>query len=515
MSSTLQLLLAFFSELSIISAALLALVFRAREAPREWTIRATFCALFAAWLGTFVAPLVKLPSGAFSMFIHNDLTGLCITLSLLGTGSVMALSMRTCAHDQQLHVTFATYLFALLGILWMLTSQHLMMTVIGLELVAICTLQLQQGKMSGSETLEVGYLIYIISAVGTAFLLMGAAFLYGACGSLSFDVIAKSAISPTQLPFFGIGVTFFLAGFAAKVGLVPFHIWLPPLQETAPTPVSVFLLIGPNLAILATFSRWVLGALDPGASNWFDMLLAGLCAGTMLWGNLAAMGQRSLKRMLAYLSIGHTGLLLLALTARSTWSMPAILFHLFALALTYLGIYAVLLAFEREGEPLNIEHCAGLAERYPVLSFALSFFLLSLAGLPPTLGWMSKWFVIGSAFLTGGSLMLGLACCAALASLLAIYTSIRIIYFIYMLPQHNQTATISEARPMEQKLVTVLCVAVVLLGLLPPLRRFQRTQIHPPSHRLQLRSFRRQHTHTTKAPKQAPTQKRAPSTKRQ
>jgi NADH-quinone oxidoreductase subunit N len=321
-----------------------------------------------------------------------------LTVALVGLSAVDYLKTRTPFRGE----FYALTLLAGLSLMLLSSATNLVMIYLSLEFLSISsyilTAYLRQDDRSTEAAMK--YLLYGAVASGT--MLYGFSLLYGATGSVDLATIAQS------LPFIVSAVVMILAGFGFKIALVPFHQWSPDAYEGAPTPITAFLSVGPKAAGFAVLIRVLVVALPAYEVNW-TVILSLVAILTMTVGNLVALWQTNIKRMLAYSSIAQAGYMLIGLAAWSAQptnslannGVNGILLFLFAYVFTNLGIFAVAIALENKLGTANISDYAGLIRRSPFLSIALLVFFLSLIGIPPTGGFMGKLFVFGAAINQG------------------------------------------------------------------------------------------------------------------
>jgi NADH-quinone oxidoreductase subunit N len=289
------------------------------------------------------------------------------------------------------------------------------------------------------ESEEAGLKYFLLGAFSTGFVVYGIALVFGATGATRLTEIVSAAAGsgsgPTvSLPLLGIGAALILVGFGFKVAAVPFHMWTPDVYQGAPTPVTSFMAVGAKAAGFAALLRIFVTAL-PALEVDMVPVLWGLAALTMLVGNLLAISQTNIKRMLAYSSIAHAGYILMALAAYgkplvSGDAVASALFYLVTYALTSFGTWAVVIALEKaEGKGLEIADYAGLGRKRPLLAAAMTIFMLSLTGMPPTLGLVGKFYLFRTA-IQGG--FIGLAIIGVLTSLISAYYYLRVVVTMYM-----------------------------------------------------------------------------------
>jgi NADH-quinone oxidoreductase subunit N len=336
--------------------------------------------------------------------------------------------------------------------------------------MSLATYSLAAYLRRGKRPSEAAFKYLVLGAISSALLLYGAALLYGATGSTLFAELQKGRGSPLYLA----GLALVASGIAFKIAAVPFHAWTPDVYEGAPTPVTAFMAAGVKTAAFAFLARIFLSAEVGSAAqaSAFSGILSGLAILTMVFGNLLAVPQRSVKRMLAYSSVAHAGYLLVGVLSASVAgarekALAGMLFYLAAYAATAIGAFAVVGAVERRArlddepaDPWDLERFAGLARRRPALAFAMSVFLLSLAGIPPTAGFIGKLYIFQAAV---GAQLYGLAILGVVTSAMGVYYYLRVVVYMYMRPAVGETETLS-APSMSIALAAAVAV-VVLLGI--------------------------------------------------
>jgi NADH-quinone oxidoreductase subunit N len=360
---------------------------------------------------------------------------------------------------------YTLILFAVLGMMVMASAADLVMVFLGLEALSI-PLYILAGFLRRQVRSNESALKYLLlGAFASAFLLYGIALLYGAVGSTRLTNVAahlgRGEAWDNPLVYFGVGLL--LVGLGFKMAAVPFHMWLPDVYEGAPTPVTAFMIAGTKAAAFATLLRAVGTAFTPLRPEWIAPLWV-LAILTMGVGNVAALTQESIKRMLAYSAIGHAGYLLVALVAGSSRGVAGILFYLVVYAFMNLGAFAVLVAVAGPGEERpTLATCAGLSARHPVLAFSMAVFMFSLAGLPPTGGFVGKFYIFSAAVEAD---FIGLALFAVLCSVISVFFYIRVVVAMYMVAPREDAAPPATSLGI---IVTVaLAIAVVAqMGLLP------------------------------------------------
>ena len=345
---------------------------------------------------------------------------------------------------------------AALGLISLISAGEIVTVFIAVELLSVCLYSLAAINRSPVGA-EAGYKYFLLGSFGTGMLVMGIALVYGTTGTLHFDVM-RLAAAP-GLPFNTLtaaGFIFLIAGFSFKVALVPFHMWVPDVYEGAPTPVSAFMGAAVKAGGIVVLYR--LFAVTADAPQFREIFWA-LAVLTMVLGNLMALPQQNLKRLLAYSSISHAGYIVTGFFG-GTEGLKAALFYLAVYAAANIGAFAVVAALEKEERGITVKDLAGLSERHPFLAGAMAVFILSLAGIPPLAGFFGKFYVFAAA-LKGGCVWLVVI--ALLMSAVSVYYYLRILVAMYMEKEHA-ALTVLPSRAMALAL-TLLALAVTVLGI--------------------------------------------------
>lgn len=357
---------------------------------------------------------------------------------------------------------YGLLLWAAVGAMTMAKANHLLVVFVGLELLSIALYVLNAFHRQNILSLEAGWKYLVVGAFSSAVFLFGAALLYGAAGSLSFTALRAQGVA--NQPLAVLALALLASALAFKLALFPFHAWAPDVYQGSPTPVTAFLSVVPKGAALVVLARVVV-SLNPQqlSARWVGGLAA-LAVGSMVLGNLAAIAQRDIKRMLAYSGIAHMGYALVGLVAFGPDGITGVLVYLAAYTFMNIAAFAAVSAFsESEEEPHLINDLAGQGWERPLVSFALSLAMFALAGIPPTLGFVGKFLVFRAAV---NAEMVWLAVVGVLASLVSVFYYVRVVYYLYMKPLPKRKPAFAE--PWAVKLVSVVCVlAIVLLGVFP------------------------------------------------
>jgi NADH-quinone oxidoreductase subunit N len=313
---------------------------------------------------------------------------------------------------------------------------------------------------------------FLLGSFSSAIFLFGLAFVWGLTGTTSIDGVAAAleqvVATGTLSPGLGMGLAFLMTGVAFKIAAVPFHYWTPDAYQGSPTPVTGYLSVGPKIGAFALIIRLFAEALAPLASEW-NIIVMILAATTMTLGNLVALTQDNVKRMLAYSSIAHTGYMLVGLTAYAAGQiegLEGLLFYSAAYTFMNLGAFAVIAALQkRPGVTSRLETFAGLGRREPLLGILMVLFLLSLTGIPPTAGFFGKAYVILAAVEGGGWLTL-LAVIAVLNAAAAAFYYLRVVVYMYMREAQGEQAPVAHGVLLRAGLA-ITATVTVLLGLFP------------------------------------------------
>jgi NADH-quinone oxidoreductase subunit N len=356
---------------------------------------------------------------------------------------------------------YALVLFSASGMTLMASANDLVVLFLALELMSLCLYVLAGLFKQRLDSGEASMKYFLLGAFASSFLLYGIALTYGATGSTSFARLG--AATHAQDVVFLVGLGLMLVGFGFKISAAPFHMWAPDVYQGAPTSVTTLIATASKAAAFAALIRLFLGAIRPAPPDWSALVWA-LAAVTMTIGNLAAIAQSNLKRMLAYSSVAHVGYMMVGLVSGGTAGAGAILYYLFAYSFTTVGTFGVLCLCERAGEEaVEVGDYAGLGRRHPLLAGALTLFLLSLVGIPPLAGFVGKFYLFGAA-VQGGYIWLAVV--AVLNSAIAAYYYLRVIVYMYMREPQGDAATLAPSFAGGVALA-VAAVGIVLLGVMP------------------------------------------------
>ena len=365
-------------------------------------------------------------------------------------------------------------MFSLLGICVMLSANSFLVIYLGLELMTLALYALTALRRDSLHATEAAMKYFVLGALASGFLLYGLSMMYGATGSLEisavFKAIGTGQINTSVLAF---GIVFIVAGLAFKLGAVPFHMWVPDVYHGAPTAVTILIGGAPKLAAFAITVRLLVEGMSGLGKDWQEMLIV-LSVGSMVIGNLVAIAQTNLKRLLAYSSIAQMGFMLLGFTptvvAVNTLSAAngysSSMFYIVSYVLTTLGTFGVIILLSRPGfEADQIADLKGLAKRSPWFAAVMAMLMLSLAGLPPTVGFYAKLAVLQAVVSTNVTGYIVLAVVAVVMSLVGAFYYLRVIKVMYFDPVADTSPIVSTG---EMRFVlSVNGAAVLVFGLLP------------------------------------------------
>jgi NADH-quinone oxidoreductase subunit N len=369
---------------------------------------------------------------------------------------------------------FTLSLFSLLGISVMLAANNFLVIYLGLELMSLSLYALTAMRRDHAQSTEAAMKYFVLGALASGFLLYGLSMMYGATGSLDipkvFNAIATGQLNPTVL---ALGLVFIVSGLAFKLGAVPFHMWLPDVYHGAPTAVTLLIAGAPKLAAFAMTFRLLVEGLSGVAGDWQQMMMV-LAIASMFLGNLAAIAQSNLKRMLAYSTIAQMGFMLLGFTTTvitgntlsASNGYSSALFYMVTYVFTTLGTFGVVMLLSRQGfESENIDDLKGLAKRNPWYAGVMAIFMFSLAGIPPTVGFYAKLAVLQALITTNVTFYIVVAVLAVLLSLVGAFYYLRLVKVMYF---EDPVDTQPIVAASDVRLVLSLNGAAVLFfGILP------------------------------------------------
>ncbi len=327
---------------------------------------------------------------------------------------------------------YGLLLFATVGMMFMVSGTHLISIYVALELMALSQYVLAGYFKRETKSIEAAAKYFILGAFSSGILLYGLSLVYGATGSLFLAGVAKSIIAGPKSPLLVLGIILVACGLFFKIASAPFHVWAPDVYEGAPTPISAFFAVGPKLAAYAIFARIFFSGFGPNSSDWTPIIAAS-AALTMVVGNVGALMQQNVKRMLGYSSVGHAGYALLGLLAYGSkdFGLSSILIYLTAYALMNLGAFGLVILLETKGYAgESVDDFNGLARKNPLAAGVMVLFLLSLAGIPPTAGFVGKYLLFSAAMQAGWAWLSLLAVLMSAVSLFYYFRIVRAMYLV-------------------------------------------------------------------------------------
>jgi NADH-quinone oxidoreductase subunit N len=397
--------------------------------------------------------LVMLPAGKLTTFggsfIVDDFARFLKMLALVGSAAAIAMSLDYAEKERQQRFEYSVLiLLSTLGMLMLISASDLIALYLGLELMSLPLYVVAASYRDSLRATEAGLKYFVLGALSSGMLLYGASLIYGFTGTVSFAGIAQAAAQGgTGLIF---GIVFLFAGFCFKVSAVPFHMWTPDVYEGAPTPVTAFFAAAPKVAGIAMFVRVAVSAFPSIATQW-QQIVVFVSIASMALGSFAAIGQRNIKRLMAYSSIGHMGFALIGLAAGTSEGVQGVLIYIAIYVTMTLGVFAVILSMRRStGMVETTDQLAGLARTHPTTAFFMAMLLFSMAGIPPLAGFFAKFYVFLAAIKAG---LYILSVIGVVASVVGAYYYLAIIKAMYF----DEPAEAFVEMPYELRVVLLLC----------------------------------------------------------
>ncbi|MEO0861031.1 MAG: NADH-quinone oxidoreductase subunit NuoN [Pseudomonadota bacterium] len=437
--------------------ALLAAVYTTKDAlagPLIWLTSAIFAGV-AFWIA------VGTPGGAAfdGMIVKDGFAQFAQVAILLSAAVVLILGQ-----DYMTRIGLMKFEYPLLitlsviGMMVMVSAGNLLTVYMGLELQSLALYVVASMRRDHVKSTEAGLKYFVLGALSSGLLLYGISLTYGYAGSLQFtDVIAAASDGDIALGLL-FGLVFMLAGLAFKVSAAPFHMWTPDVYEGSPTPVTAFFATAPKLAAMGMFARVVHDAFGGVVGDW-QQVVALLSVISMFVGAIAAIGQKDIKRLMAYSSIAHMGYALMGLAAGTAGGVQAMLLYMAIYVVMNIGTFAFILAMTREGQEVSdISSLNELSKAHPGKALALLILMFSLAGIPPMVGFFAKYYVLQAAVDAG---LVWLAVLGVIASVIGAFYYLRIVYFMYF---GESDAPLDGDMPMVQWVAMVASAAIMVAG---------------------------------------------------
>ena len=367
---------------------------------------------------------------AFGGAIVQDAFGRFMkSLALIGSAVTLFMSVGFAKSERFDKFEFPVLIvLCTLGMMLMITANDMLGLYLGLELQSLAIYVLAAFNRDSLRSTEAGLKYFVLGALSSGMLLYGISLVYGYTGHTGFQEIAAALTGSERQLGLVFGLVFVLAGLAFKISAVPFHMWTPDVYEGAPTPITAFMAAAPKMAAMALTVRVTMEAFAPISPDW-QQIIVFISIASMLLGSFAAIGQRNIKRLMAYSSIGHMGFALVGLAANSATGVRGVVLYMAIYLAMTLGTFAVILAMRRkEGNVENIDDLAGLSTTHPLMALVLTIMMFSLAGIPPLAGFWAKWYVFLAAINSG---LYALSVIGVLASVVGAYYYLRIIKIMW------------------------------------------------------------------------------------
>jgi NADH-quinone oxidoreductase subunit N len=392
----------------------------------------------------------------YGMFV-TDAFGLFMkTLVLVGSAVAIIMAMRFNEEHQIARFEFPILvLLATTGMMVMVSANDLITLYLGLELQSLALYVVASFDRDSVRSSEAGLKYFVLGALSSGMLLYGASMIYGFAGTTSFVELAK-VLTGSGAPSVGliIGLVFVTVGLAFKVSAVPFHMWVPDVYEGSPTPVTAFFAVAPKMAAIALFMRFMIEPFGSMIAEWRQVIVF-LSVASMVLGSVAAIAQTSIKRLMAYSSIGHIGYALIGLAAASPAGIRGVLVYMAIYLFMNVGTFAVVLCMRQQGKMLEgINDLAGLSRTQPGLALALAIFMFAMAGIPPTAGFFSKLYIFLAAI---DAHLVGLAIIGVVTSVVGAFYYLRVVKVMYF-----DEPVGAFDRPIAVELKAILLIAAIV-----------------------------------------------------
>ena len=361
---------------------------------------------------------------------------------------------------------YALLMWATVGMMMMAKGLDLLIVILGLEMLSICIFALVGYHRRIPVSNEASLKYFLMGAFATGFILYGTALFYGAAGSTRVaDLADVLAGASTANPLLSIAWVMLLGGFGFKLALAPFHGWAPDVYQGAPTPVAAWLSVAPKAATLIALMRVIAELLPAARAFGWMLLIAVLSIASMVLGNLVAIAQRDLKRMLAYSGIAHVGYMMIAVLVLGDDAVAAVTVYAIVYALMNIGAFGVVsLINKNQNDPQTLQDIAGLGFRKPFLGLTLGLFMFSLAGIPPTAGFVSKFYVFKSAIQEG---QVTIAVIGIVTSIISVYYYLRVVYYLYMKEADEELTPMPTAGVLSTSALAIAAIGILAIGIFP------------------------------------------------
>ncbi|MBV9783854.1 MAG: NADH-quinone oxidoreductase subunit NuoN [Acidisphaera sp.] len=386
-------------------------------------------------LGAFLLTAMLILAAPFGtgyggLFVVDPFADFMKLLILAGGAMAVVMSLDYNRHERLTRFEFPVLIvLSTVGMMVMASAANLMSLYLGLELQSLCIYVLAAFARDEQRSAEAGLKYFVLGALASGLLLYGISLVYGFAGTMDFARITRALTDPvTVSPGLVVGIVFIVTGLAFKISAAPFHMWTPDVYEGAPTPVTSFMSTAPKVAAMALLLRTMVAPFGHLLAQWQQLIVL-VSILSMLWGSLAAIGQSSIKRLMAYSSIGHMGYALIGLAAGTAVGIRGVLIYMVTYVFMSAGTFAVIIAMRRRGRACEqINDLSGLGRTDPAMALAMVIFMFSMAGIPPMSGFFGKLYVFLAAVQAG---MWTLAVIGVLTSVIGAYYYLRIIKVMY------------------------------------------------------------------------------------
>ncbi len=416
--------------------------------------------LMAVFIG-LRGSIIAVDYGFGGLFIDDAFARFCKVMILVSAGVVLLMT-QSCSerHDLARYEYPVLILLAVVGMMIMVSASDLMTLYMGLELQSLSLYVIASMQRDSIRSTEAGLKYFVLGALSSGLLLFGASLIYGFTGTTQFSGIIQVAVSEQISLGLLFGLMFVISGLAFKVSAVPFHMWIPDVYEGSATPVTAFFATAPKVAAIALIARVLHDAFAGLAVEW-QQVIALLSVLSMFFGAIAAIGQRDIKRLMAYSSIAHMGYALMGLAAGTAFGVEALLIYMAIYVAMNFGTFAFILMMERDGQPVTeISALALISRQQPIKALSLLILLFSLAGVPPMLGFFGKFYVLKAAYAAG---LIWLAVAGVIASVIGAYYYLRIVFLMYFGDEPSE-----DVQAMRSPILSGLLVAsaaIMLIGI--------------------------------------------------
>ena len=392
------------------------------------------------------------------MFIDDGFARFAKVVILLSAAAVLVMSVDYMRRRDLMKFEYPILIvLAVVGMMMMVSSGNLMSLYMGLELQSLSLYVVASFRRDSVKSTEAGMKYFVLGALSSGLLLYGASLVYGYTGSTDFATIIQAAGHGGSIGLM-IGLVLVIAGLAFKVSAVPFHMWTPDVYEGSPTPVTAFFATAPKVAAMALFARVMHDAFGDAKADWQQVIVL-ISFLSMFLGAVAAIGQTNIKRLMAYSSIAHMGYALMGLAAGTAYGVEAMLMYMTFYVIMNIGTFAFIMTMEKDGQPVtDISSLNLLAKTKPGKALAVMVLMVSLAGIPGTIGFFGKLYVLQAAY---GAGLLWLAIAGVIASVIGAYYYLRIIYLMWFGSEQDE-ALDDYSTPMLTAFVSVSAIATVV-----------------------------------------------------